>query len=174
MGNELDQQIAALQEEIERLTSEIARGKEILQTWIDTGTKLSLSASEARAKNQGAGRGLGGALLGKEYRSAVRRAAASSNAKIAQDVAAKRAKIAEGKRIAQEFIRANQAQLAEAKASLKALTAERRAASKTKGVVVSEAAKSLTLLQKLKEAHDLGLLTDEEYEDKRRKLAAQI
>ena len=174
MSEILDQEIAAVQEEIERLTREVARGKEILQTWIDAGTQLSLNSAEARAKNQGAGKGLGGMILGARYRASVRKAAALSNAKIAQDVAAKRTRIAEGKRSAQEFIKLTQAQLAETKARLKVLTAERRTISKSRGTTVAEATKSLTLLEKLKEAYELGLLTEDEYEQKRRDLVSRI
>lgn len=174
MSDSLDQEIAALREEVERLNREIERGKEIVQSWVDASTNLSLSAAEARAKNQAAGRGLGGALLGAKYRSAVRKAAARSNAQIAQEVAAKRASIVEGKRNAQEHVKRLRAQLAETKARLKVLTAERTAASKNKAAAVTTATSSLTLLEKLKEAYDLGLLTDEEYEEKRRKLVSQI
>lgn len=113
-------------------------------------------------------------LFGAEYRKAVRRAAVRSNAKIAGDVAAKRAKIAEGKRNAREYVKRLQAQLAETTSHLKGLTAQRKASSKSKAAVASAAGSSLALLTKLKETCDLGLLTEQEYEEKRRKLVSQI
>lgn len=169
--------IHSVQEQIDRLIADIERAKADVQSWVDTSARLSQSATEARAKNQGMGRGLGGALLGAKYRSAMRRAASSSNAAIAKDVAEKKAQIADGKRRAQENVKALQARLADAKARLKELSAERKSREKESAKAAKAtqtSAKSLGLLEKLKEAHELGLLTDQEYEEKRRKLVAQI
>ena len=76
---------------------------------------LSLEATRVRAENQGAGRGLGGMLFGAKYRAIARRAAAISNAAIAKDLAAKRSRIAAGKKEAQELVRSLKAELAAAK-----------------------------------------------------------
>lgn len=120
------------------------------------------------------GRGLIGGLLGSKYRSAMRSIAASSNATIAKDVAKKRAKNAEGKREAQEVARHLQSELKIAKQELKSLTLQRKAKSKNKSALIETASKSLSLLQKLKEAYDAGVLTEQEYEDKRKKLVSGI
>lgn len=137
--------------------------------WTEANTSLSLSAQEARAKTQGVGRGLGG-FLGK----AARASAAASNARIAQDVAAKRIQIAEGKRQAQEHVREIQTELADAKQELKAL----QSSAKTKAPARASAAKAagdpLTLLLKLRDARDAGLLTEEEFEEKRKKLVDSL
>jgi hypothetical protein len=97
----------------------------------------------------------------------VRRAAATSNAAIAKDVAGKRTQIAEGKKQAQDLVRHIQTELASAKVQLKALSSSAKSRK-------ASAAMSLDLLQQLKEAKDAGLLTDEEFEAKRQKLVADI
>jgi len=171
---DLNVQIAALQERIESLVSQLNQAKQRVQEWTDASAALAQSAAEARAKNQAKGRGLGGAIFGAKYRSAMRSAAAASNAAIAKQVAGKRAKIAEGKGQAQERARQLQSQLSLAKEQLKSLTMQAKATARSKVAATTVVNESLTLLQKLKEAYDLGLLTEEEYQEKRQKLVAQI
>lgn len=65
------------------------------------------------------GRGLGGALFGAKYRAAARRAAASSNAAIARDVANKRATIARAKLELRTTERRLRAELRDLKAELR-------------------------------------------------------
>ncbi|MBA2492280.1 MAG: SHOCT domain-containing protein [Gammaproteobacteria bacterium] len=167
-------EIAAAECRIADLTMQIERGKEVVQQCTDANTNLSRSAAEARAENQSSGRGFFAGLLGPKYRSAMRLAAASSNAAIAKDVAEKRRKIAEGKREAQDLVKQLQTELSAAKSELKALTSNRQAAAKTKSVAAKNAKDSLSLLEKLKDAHESGILTDDEYEEKRRKLVSQL
>lgn len=162
--------VAALEQRIQSLTAKLQEAKESVQSWADASAALSQSAAEARAKNQGAGRGFIGGLLGSKYRSVVRAGAAASNAAIAKDVAEKRGRIADGKRAAQDSVRAIQQALSEAKAELKDLTT----AKKVKTSAVKSAGASLDLLQKLKQARDDGLLTAEEYEQKRKRLVSDL
>lgn len=162
--------VALLEQRIQSLTAKLQEAKEAVQSWTDANASLSQSAAEARAKNQGAGRGFIGGLLGAKYRSAVRAGAAASNAAIAKDVAEKRGRIADGKRAAQDAVRAIQQALSEAKAELKDLTT----AKKGKASAVKSAGASLDLLQKLKQARDDGLLTAEEYEQKRKRLVSDL
>ena len=166
--------MAALEQRIATLTEQLAQAKSVVQQWTDTNAALSRNVAEARAKNQGMGRGFVGSLLGSRYRSTMRSAAATSNAAIAKEVADKRAKIADAKRKAQELVRQIQEQLTAAKQELKALTSDAKARARNKSAVAKSAADSLDLLQKLKQAHDAGLLTDAEYEEKRRKLVSVI
>lgn len=166
--------IEAVEARIAELESCVERGKESVQGWVDASNDLSQSAAEARAKNQAMGRGFGGALLGSKYRAAMRRAAASSNAAIAQELAEKRARLKGGKRAAQEYVKGLRAELSEAKATLRRLKAESREVRTGKSMAAGAADSSFTLLKKLKEAHELGLLTDEEYEQKRLKLVDSI
>jgi cell division septum initiation protein DivIVA len=168
------ERIGELEQRIAALSARLVEAKDAVQTWVDANASLSRSAASARAENQGAGRGFLGGLLGSKYRSAVRAGAAASNAAIAKDVAAKRARIVEGKRQAQDVVRSIQEALAEAKAELKGLTVGRKARAQTKTVAAKAASTTLDLLQKLKEAHDAGLLTEAEYEEKRRKLVSEL
>jgi hypothetical protein len=168
------QQLEELQEKISILTSQLEQAKLIVQQWTDASSQLSLNAAEARAKNQGMGRGIGGALLGSKFRSVLRSQAAASNAAIAKDVANKRAKIAKGKNEAQELVRQIKIELAASKDSYRSLKSLTKTQSKTKSTVAKEKIESIDLLQKLKEAYDLGLLTDQEYELKRQKLVADL
>ena len=167
-------QVAALEARISQLTSKLAEAKQAVQSWAEANTSLSQSAAEARAKNQGSGRGILGSLLGSKFRGAMRTSAAASNAAIAKEVADKRGRISEGKRQAQELVRAVQEELASAKAELKALTAGTRAKASVKAAVAKSAGASLDLLKKLKEARDAGLLTEEEFEEKRKKLVSEL
>lgn len=168
------EQLAALQKEIESLSAKLEQAKLVVKQWSDASARLSQSAAEARAKNQGLGRGVGGVLLGSKYRASMRRAAASSNAAIAKEVTQKRAKIAEGKREAQAAVRRVQAELTAAKEQKKSLTALAKTQRRAKSEAATAATDSLALLHKLKEAYDLGLLTEQEYEEKRQKLVANL
>jgi cell division septum initiation protein DivIVA len=93
LTGEQPQNITQAEQRIRALTVKLAEAKSAIQQWSDANQSLSRSAAEARASNQGSGRGLLGGLLGSKFRGAMRSAAASSNAAIAKDVAAKRARI---------------------------------------------------------------------------------
>ena len=110
----------------------------------------------------------------RKFRSTMRFAAAASNASIAKQVAEKRAKIADGRREAGELVRRLQSQIFAAKKDRKSLSSQRKAQSKSKGSIAKSASESLDLLQKLKGAYESGLLTEQEYEEKRTKLISQI
>jgi hypothetical protein len=166
--------VVALEERVSQLTRKLAEAKQAVQVWSDANASQSQSAAEARAKNQGAGRGILGSLLGSKFRGAMRTTAAASNAAIAKDVADKRGRIAEGKRQAQELVRDIQQELASAREDLKAMTAGAKAKSSVKAAVAKSAGASLDLLKKLKEARDAGLLTEEEFEEKRKKLVSDL
>ena len=167
-------EIQTLEQRIAGLTSRLAEAKDAVTQWTDANKSLSLSAAQERAKNQGAGRGFIGSLLGSKFRSAMRAGAAASNAVIAKEVAQKRANIADGKRESQDLVRRIQEELASAKQELKALTAATKAKTSSKVAKNKTAHDSLSLLQKLKEAKDAGLLTQEEFEQKRAKLVADL
>lgn len=167
-------QIELLEHAIASLTTRLSETKAIIEKWGDAGKSLSLSAAEARAKSQGAGRGFLGAFLGSKFRGAMSSGAAASNASIAKDVAEKRSRIAEGKREAQELVRQIQTELADAKQQLKALTSKTKVKAASKTTAAKAAADSLALLQKLKEAKDDGLLTEQEFEEKRKKLVSGL
>ena len=166
--------VAALEQRIAMLDRNLTQAKGAVQQWAEANTSLSRSAAEARAENQNSGRGFVAGLLGSKFRSAMRSTAAASNAAIAKDVAAKKTRIAEGKREAQDLVRRVQEELATAKQELKALTSHAKARANTKSSAAKAAGESLDLLTKLKQAHDAGLLTQEEYEQKRRKLVSDL
>ncbi|WP_424820886.1 hypothetical protein [Salinisphaera sp.] len=163
-----------MKQRIEAFEEQLESAKEAVREWTDANADLSRSAAEARAKNQGAGTGVMAGLLGSKYRGAVRRAASASNASIARDVAKKRALIAENKRAAQEHVRDIKSKIAETKKELKELIAYNNSVTRRQDKSKKQKAGSIDLLYKLKEAHELGLLTDEEYEAKRKSLASQI
>jgi SpoVK/Ycf46/Vps4 family AAA+-type ATPase len=127
MTSVFDDQIAAYETEIQRIADQIRQATQVVQSWTDASKDLSLNAAKARAKNQSAGRGLGGALLGAGFRSFMRRAAADSNAAIAREVADKRIKITEGKRAAREEVRQLKERLSHTKRLLRALQARAKA-----------------------------------------------
>lgn len=167
------QEIQRFESELSSLQQELLQARIEVQSWTDANASLSRSAAEARAKNQGSGRGVLGAFLGAKFRSAMRAGASASNAAIATDVARKRQKIAEGKANAQDRVKRIQALITETKAQIR----EAKASQREHGVVAkvrSNAKASVDLLHKLKEAHKLGLLTDAEYEEKRAKLVRDI
>ena len=146
------------------LERQLTQIRDVIRQWTDAGQSLALSAAEAHAKNRGAGLGLGGILFGAKYRAIERRSATRSNARISQEAVNNRSKIAEGKRVAKEIETNIKKQLIDAKASVKALQGLARKATSVTRAILS----SVSLLKKLKKAHDLGLLTDEEYDAKRR------
>jgi len=111
-----------------------------------------------------------GALLGSKVRKALRAGAAASNAAIAKDVAKKRSDIAEGKASAQAYVKQIQSDIAGVKAEIREAKATGRGAKSAK----ASASSAVDLLHKLKEAHTLGLLTDEEFEEKRRKIVSEM
>lgn len=170
----MSQEKLDLEARIAAIEKRIGEAQEIVQQWVDANTNLARSVAEARAETQGTGRGLLGAVLGSGFRSAMRTAAASANAAIAKDVAEKRRKIVDGKRVAQEYVRTLKAELASSKARLKELVAAEKRASKSQSMAAKSASDSLSLLQKLKDAYDAGILTQAEYEEKRRKLVSTI
>ncbi len=163
-------EIAAAEQRMSFIIDQIEEAKRIIQSWNDASVNLSQSAAEARAENQASGRGFMGNFLGSSYRGACRRAAAASNAAIARDVAERRAQITEGKREAREYLKSLQADLASEKEYLKQIKQEIKTRDKGKKSQNGH----LDLLKKLKEAHEAGLLTYQEYEEKRRKLVSQI
>lgn len=174
-------EVDVLEQRVASLTEKLSDAKRALQTWTDAGSSLAQSAAEARANNQGAGRGFFGAVFGSKYRGVVRRAAAASNAAIAQQVVEKRSKIAEGKREAKELIHrikeelsATKTELKETKTELKEKARGEKANSRSRVAAVESAASTLSLLHKLKEARDAGLLSESEFEEKRRKLVSDI
>jgi hypothetical protein len=172
----IDQQISAMEAQISQLDMRLVNAKRDVQQWVDANSSLSLSVQQARAETQSMGRGLGGALLGSQYRASRRREAAYKNAGIAREVAAKRAEIKQKKQNAQEFVRQIQAQMSLSKDKLKVLKSQQKSLSSNKksAQVVQSSSRSLTLLEKLSEAHQIGLLTKEEYEEKRKKIVEQI
>lgn len=164
--------LVALENEIAQLEQRISQAKESVQECIEANTSLSLSAAEARAKNQGSGNGLLGAFLGSKFRRAMRTAAAASNASIAKDVAQKRSKIAALKLERQTDLKYLQEQLKQLKAELKQQVSKSK--TKKQAVPKSKTSSSLDLLMKLKKAHESGLLTDAEFEEKRKKLVSEL
>ncbi len=172
----IDQQIADTEAQISQLTVRLENAKRDVQEWVDANSSLSLSAQQARAETQSMGRGLGGVLLGSKYRASCRRTAASVNANIAREVAAKRARIKEGKQNTQEIVRQIQAQISLLKDELKTLKSQQKSFFSTKksAQTVQSSSRSLVLLEKLNEAYQMGLLTQEEYEEKRKKIVDQI
>ena len=171
-NSSLIQHIAELESRIELLETNLAQAKCVVQQWMARPIHQPGSAAEERAKNQGADRGFFSALLGSKFRSAMRAGAVASNAAIAKDVAEKRRRISEEKREAQELVRRIQSELAETKRALKALgsSAKHRATKEMK----KSAADSIDLLHKLKEARNAGLLTEQEYEEKRTRLVSDL
>ena len=69
------QRILALENHIADLGRELEQAKAAAQSWTSASSNLSCDAAEARAKNQGAGHGFLGSVLGSKYRSAVRASA---------------------------------------------------------------------------------------------------
>ncbi|MFZ3151085.1 MAG: SHOCT domain-containing protein [Anaerolineaceae bacterium] len=167
-------ELQELKKVIENLTIQLEEAKLVVKQWNDASAQLSQNAAEARAKNQNVGYGIGGVLFGSKYRAAVRREASASNASIAKQVAEKRGQILKGKTEAQERVRKIQLDLKLTKLEYQKLLALEKEQNKDKLTKTKASTQSIDLLQKLKEAYDLGLLTDEEYEEKRKKYASDI
>jgi hypothetical protein len=167
-------QLEILEQEISNLTNKLQQAKLVVKEWTDTSVRLSLSAAKDRARNQGMGRGIGGAIFGSKFRSSARSDAARSNAAIAKRVANERAKIAAGKMRAQENVRNIQAELTSAKERYKLLSTQIKSKSKISTTPARKKLELVTLLQKLKEAYDLGLLTEQEYNEKRQKIVSEL
>lgn len=167
-------EIQALEQRIADLTIQLTEAKDAVAQWTEASKSLSLNAAQERAKNQAAGRGLFGELLGSKFRGVMRAAATASNAKIAKEVAQRRASIADGKREAQELVRRIREELTLAKQELKSLTTVTKLQKSSKSSQTKAAHDTLSLLQKLKEARDAGLITHEEFEEKRTKLVADL
>ncbi|NTW77084.1 MAG: SHOCT domain-containing protein [Syntrophaceae bacterium] len=168
------QEIELLRKKIDSLTAKLIDAKSDVAKWTEANKSLSLSAASARAKNQGAGRGFIGGLMGSKFRSAIRAGAVASNTAISREVADKRAQISDGKKVAQDRVREIQSELAEAKLQLKVLTSREKKTVSIKQSATKRATESLDLLQKLKNAKDSGLLTHEEFEEKRKKLIDEL
>ncbi|WP_047541490.1 SHOCT domain-containing protein [Methylotenera versatilis] len=173
MTNEnINNELAALEKDIGQLEQRITLAKSSIQECVDANSALSLSAAEARAKNQGSGRGLLGAFLGSKYRGVMRSAAAASNASISKEVAQKRSKIAELKLERQSHLKHLQEQLKQLKSELKQKVSKSKSNENLESK--NKASSSLDLLMKLKKAHESGLLTDSEFEEKRKKLVSVL
>ena len=167
-------QLNALEEKIVSLKNKLEQARLEAKQWSDLSARLSQNAAEARAQNQGLGRGIGGFILGSKFRASQRSQAARNNASIAKQVADKRAQIGEGKRKAQELVRQIQVELTATKEQYRSLTTLAKSQNKSKAIAANETNESVGLLKKLKEAYDLGLLTPEEYEEKRKKIVSSI
>ena len=174
MQNINPEQLTALENEIASLKINLEKARLVVRQWSDNSASLSQSAAEARAKNQGYGRGFGGALLGSKFRASMRSAAANSNAAIAKQVANKRTQIAKGKGEAQALVRQIQSELTIKKEQYRSLTVLTKSQNKTKETNAKTTTNSVGLLKKLKEVYDLGLLTEQEYEEKRKKIVSSI
>ena len=166
--------LKALQEKIASLTAKLGEAKLAVKQYSDLSARLAQNAAEERAKTQGMGRGLGGVLLGSKYRASQRSQAARINASIAKQVAEKRAQIGDGKRKAQALVSQIQAELTTTKEQYRSLTALVKSQNKTKAITTKATTDSVGLLKGLKEAYDLGLLTEQEYEEKRKKIVSSI
>jgi len=174
MSNVNPEQLKALQEKIASLTTKLEQAKLAVKQWSDKTSQLAHNAAEARAKTQGMGRGIGGIILGSKYRASQRSQAARLNASISKQVAEKRGQIGDRKREAQALVRQIQAELKAAKDQYKSLTALAKSQNKANAIASKVADDSVELLKKLKEVHDLGLLTEQEYEEKRKKIVSGI
>ena len=167
-------QLNALEEKIVSLKNKLEQARLEVKRWSDLSARLSQNAAEARAQNQGLGRGIGGLILGSKFRASQRSQAARNNASIAKQVTEKRAQIGEGKRKAQNLVNQIQDELASIKEQYRSLTALAKSQDKAKAITTKTATSSVALLKGLKEAYDLGLLTEQEYEEKRKKIVSSI
>ncbi len=168
------EQLKALQEKIASLTTKLEQARLEVKKYTDLSSRLAQNAAEARAETQGLGRGIGGLILGSKYRASQRSQAARINASIAKQVAEKRGQIGEEKRKAQALVHQIQAELTATKEQYKSLTVLAKSQYKAQAITTKATADSVELLKKLKEAHDLGLITEQEYEEKRQKIVSSI
>ncbi|MGI6740144.1 MAG: hypothetical protein ACOX7C_01460 [Brevefilum sp.] len=174
MSDENQERLRELELKISLLNENLEKAKAIVQQWRDKSARLSQNAAEERAKNQYMGRGLGGILFGSKYQASRRKEAALANALLARKVAEERAKILEGRQKAQQMVQEIQSELRETKEEHKNLKAILREQKSAKSSKETRAKNSIELLHKLKEIYELGLLTPEEYEEKRKKLVSDI
>lgn len=173
----INQSIFRIESQIEQLTVNLDEAKKTVQTWVDANADLSESAQQARANTQAMGRGVGGLLLGSKFRAARRREAAYLNAQIARDVAERRMQVRLGKQNAQEKVKQIQDQLKQLRAELKLLKVQKKEAFGGAKRPIQSAKmpnESLKLMKKLHDLYETGLLTQEEYEQKRQKIISQI
>jgi len=89
-------------------------------------------------------------------------------------VAEKRSQIGNEKRKAQAIVQKIQSELKSTKEQYKSLTALAKSQNKAQAITTKATADSVELLKKLKEAYDLGLITEQEYEEKRQKIVSSI
>lgn len=174
MSYEIQERLKELEAKITLLNENLEKAKLLVQQWRDASAQLSQNAAEERAKNQNMGRGVGGVLFGSKYRASMRASATRANAALSKKVAGQRAKILEGKQKAQQIVQELQAELKEAKEEYKNLKVTLKEQKKTNANQERKSQDSIDLLHKLKEAYKLGLLTQEEYEEKRKKLVSDI
>lgn len=174
MQDNNSEQLKALQDKISSLTLKQEEAKLEVKKWTDLAAGLARNAATERAKTQSMGRGLGGMILGSKYRASQRSQAARINASIAKQVAEKRAAITEGKQKAQVQLQRIQTELRATKEEYRSLAALTKSQDKAKSLKIESTTDSVGLLKKLKEAHDLGLLTEQEYEEKRKKIVSEI
>jgi chromosome segregation ATPase len=164
--DEIEAEIIAVDRRIYSIKDEIAR-------WNDVSADLSVSAAVERARNGEMGRGLGGALFGAKYRAAARRAAASSNAAIAREVATRRSDISRAKQSLRIQERELGALLRDLKAQLKASRSlARRQESRNRSAPPAPAPVAQPVdvkkeLQRLKALYQQGQLDAMAYENAR-------
>lgn len=153
--------------EVTKLEERLIEAKQSIQQIGDAKIDLSNEVAERRAANQSSTSGFLSGFLGPKYRASVRRAATASNAEITQYAARRRIELTELQRQIRETEREIRALIAVAKSELRDL---QRQLNQAKGSTHD----AISLLKKLKEAHELGLLTDNEFEEKRKALVAKI
>lgn len=124
MDDKLDRQIAAEKRKIELITKKIEQVKQKIQDLKQESIDLSVWAAQARAKNRSLAPGLDGLIFGSKYRAVARMEMASGNARIAREVAVRRAQIAKGQRSAQEKLRELKSELSASRNLLKILVAK--------------------------------------------------
>jgi hypothetical protein len=168
------EQLKALEEKIASLTTKLEQARLEVKKYTDLSSRLAQNAAQARAETQGLGRGFGGLILGSKFRASQRAKASRINASISKQVAEKRSQIGEEKRKAQALVQQIQSELRATKEQYKSLTALAKSQNKAKAITTGATDDSIDLLMKLKEAYDRGLLTEQEYEEKRQKLVSSI
>jgi len=168
------EQLKALEEKITSLTTKLEQARLEVKKYTDLSSRLAQNAAQARAETQGLGRGLGGLILGSKFRASERAKASRINASISKQVAEKRSQIGNEKRKAQAIVQKIQSELKSTKEQYKSLTALAKSQNKAQAITTKATADSVELLKKLKEAYDLGLITEQEYEEKRQKIVSSI
>jgi hypothetical protein len=166
--------IAQLQEGIAALTARLSETKVQIAQATQQNTMLARSAAIKRAENQRSSRGLFTDFLPKGMRTAVREVASASNARIANTIARDRTDIATRKIALQDLARQIQAKILTEKQELKSLTTAEKSKANVQAAANKTAMTALDLMQKLKNAQEAGLLTEAEYEEKRKRLLAEL